>query len=72
MLDNYLISLSICLLIIFIIFKIVLGPMTGPQLLKQSKLHCTVYWIIIVSSLSIFIRIVCWIIVSFHFQYDFG
>ena len=39
MLGNYLISLLRRLLLIFIIFKIVLGPRLGPELLQHSKIY---------------------------------
>ena len=42
MLDVFVISLLRRLLIIFIIFKIVLGPMSSTQLLQHSKLNYTV------------------------------
>ena len=41
MLEHYLISLSIRLLLIFIIFLIVLGPRLGPQILQHAKLNST-------------------------------
>ena len=68
MLDNYFISLSRRLLMIFIIFKILLAPMSGPQLLQQSKMNYTMQRTIIESGVKKFIRILCLNMFSFHFQ----
>ena len=53
MMDNYFNYLSRRLLMIFIIFNILLGSMSGPQLLQQSKMNCTMQWTIIESGLQI-------------------
>ena len=42
MLEIFVISLLRRLMIIFLIFKIVLGPMSDTELLQHSKLNCTV------------------------------
>ena len=42
MLEIFVIPLLRRLLIFFLIFKIVLGPMSGTELLQHSKLNCTV------------------------------
>ena len=42
MLEYFLISLSRRLIIYFLIFKIVLGPMSDTELLQHSQLNCTV------------------------------
>ena len=60
MLEICLISLLRRLLIFIIIFKIVLGPMSGTYPLQHSKLNCTVSWTMIASGLPNLIRIVCW------------
>ena len=54
-----------------IIFIIVLGSMSGTDLLQHSKLNCTVYRTIIAIGLQNFIRIVCWIFFNFTFKTSF-
>ena len=66
MLDFILISRSRRLMIIFKFFKIVLGPMSGTQLLQHSKLNCTVLWTMIASGLLYFIMSVRW---NFFFHF---
>ena len=65
MFENYLFLLSRRILMIFIIFKIVLVPMSGAQPLQYSKFNCTMLWNIIASGMPIFISIV----LLFEFQY---
>ena len=43
-----------------IILKIILGHMSGTGLLQHSKLNSIVYYTMIISGLSNFIRIVFW------------
>ena len=59
MLDNFFFSFKASFDNVFLIFKIVLGPMSGTELLQHSKLNCTVWWTMISSGLPNFIRIVC-------------
>ena len=57
---------------IFIIFTIVLGPMSSPELLQNSNLNCTMYWTIIASGLPIFIMIVNCKLFNSTFKTSFG
>ena len=58
MLELFLISL-LRRLMIFLILKIVLGPMSDTELLQYSKLNCTVQQTMIASGLLNFIGVVC-------------
>ena len=62
---NYLLNFTLRRILIFLIFKIVLGPMSDTELLQQSKLNCTMLWTMIASGLPKFMAIVCGIIFNF-------
>ena len=55
----------------FLIFKIVLGPMSGTELLQHSNLNCTVQWNMIASGLPNFMKIVIWNFFNFAFKMSF-